>query len=982
MALVKQNISLDLVTGGDTKNNSQIDSGYQDMENVVFTGDMTAKKMHGYDLLYQLPTGDNFTLLTRRQSDLLAISNSGAYKYQSNIAEFSKISELGSSKIESTEIHGKVIGFSDNYRCYIEHTSDNRQKISFYSHDGVMVNQIVYSIALNYLDTYKYSKIVNIGDDFYFCGCNFDSGVTWIIDFGKHKLNTTTNEFEFVTTWGTHDTTLARITAVDFYSDNDIIYCIYGDGVTTKMMRWNSLTPATPPSLVVSFGATIASNVEIFNRDASYLYVSYLVAPLDNPVHKLSVVERASMTILSTATLLTYNSFFNGVDYNVPFIASYPLSDTSAVAVAFLDSWSGPGGVTGKASVLSPLGKIFLQDSNYYIPCFFYNFTNITTVLMKIVSEWGDYVMYPQCVSDAGNVKFQQSPFVDYQVNYLALNSTCLGPDGYNYYANFTPANQNALVKFKADSEQSSNYVEIGKTNLIASSIMSYFDGVTYQEYAFQGCPQIVEIVLGVGGGTLSANTYQFISYYEYKDSIGNVFYSQASQIQTASAGAGDKLTIYLQSAIMTYKEFVTLKTFVRTSGNLFLLANSQVIGTGTYKQYSDHSFDLLGYPSSDAEIAPYQDGSIQPELMTNSEFVGLYSDRVFTITKDDPISLSYSQMKLADNGFEFNENTFIVDVLDKRGIAEDSIKGLIAMDGRLLIFKETSVLYINGFGPSRANTNDDFSMPQLITTDAGCTQPRSIVMMPNGVMFKSDKGIYIINRKLETQYIGAPVERFNSYTITSAILNEGSNEVRFTTLEGKLLVYNYFTNAWSWFNDLPCISACIWNNKYTILTTDNKVFVENKTHNKIVEGVTQTEIVQKISSPWIKMDKVQGWEKAYAVRVVGFYKSLHQLKMKVFYDYELYASEEYLIDPLAESQYNIVTRPTNEDIENGTATNGVYQMVIDLIRKNCQAFRLEITDVPLDISSNTGECFALSNITLTVGVKKGAAKIQALKSY
>jgi len=982
MALEKKIISLDLVVGGDTKNNSQIDSGYQDMENVVFTGDMTAKKMNGFDLLYQLPSGENFTLLTRRQSDILAISNKGAYKYQSNTQAFQKISELGSSRVESNEIYGKIIGFSANYRVYADYTSDGFERLSFYTHDGILINQVLNNYGLDYMEFNRYSKILSIGDVFYICNCDFGGG-TGLISFNKYYLNTGTNKFEYIGTWGAHNTGMPSVAGLDYYSDNDIIYCIYGDGTTTTMMRWNSLTPATPPSLIVAFGATPLFNIEIFYRDASYLYVSYLVAPDANPVHKLSVVERASMTILSTATLSTYTSINNGAGYNIPFIACYPLSDSSAVAFPFRDAGSIIAGASGKANILSPLGKIFNQSGNYYIPCFFYNYTTITTVLMKIVNESGAYVAYPQCVSDSGNVKYQASPFISYPINYNVLNSICYY-GGKNFYTTFTPQNRNALVSFTDDSAQATNYVEIEKSNIISSGIVSYFDGSEYQEHGLLGCPQISEIIVS-GGGSLSADTYQLMALYEYVDALGNVFYSQYSQIITAAVGGASRMQIVTQSSILTYKQNVKVKIYAKKPNYLFQLIASSVLTTSATDKsdgYSTYSFIFSTYPASTAAIAPYQDGSIQPELMTNSEFVGLYSDRIFTITKDDPISLSYSQMKLAYNGFEFNESTFIIDVLDKRGIAEDSLKGFIAMDGRLLVFKETSVLYINGFGPSRANTNDDFSMPQLITTDTGCTEPRSIVMMPQGVMFKSDKGIYIINRKLEAQYIGAPVERYNSYTVTSAILNEGSNEVRFTTLEGKLLVYNYFTNAWSWFNDLPCISACVWNNKYTILTTDNKVFVENKTHNKIIEGVTQTEIVQKISSPWIKMDKVQGWEKAYAVRVVGFYKSLHQLKMKVFYDYELYASEEYLIDPLAESQYNIVTRPTNEDIENGTATNGVYQMVIDLIRKNCQAFRLEITDVPLDISSNTGECFALSNITLTVGVKKGAAKIQALKSY
>lgn len=978
MALEKKNISLDLVQGSDTKANPQIDSGYQDMENVVFTGDMTVKKMNGFDLLDQLPAGD-FSLLTRRQSDLLAISNNGAYKYFSNTGDFAKISELGTSKVNSTEIHGKIIGFSTNYRCYVENINGQDQRISFYSHDGILVNQILNAFGNDATIYNRMSKVLSIGDVFYICETDFGTG-TGLISFGKHVLNPATNAFEYVGTWGAHDTTLATLSALDYFTDGTYVFCIYSNGTTSKIMRWNTTTPATPPT-VATFTATPKSNVEIFERDALNLYVSYLATSDANPVHKLSIVLKSSLAITSTADLLTYTSINNGAGYNIPFIAAYPTSDTTAVAVDFRNAFIGIVGAGNNASVLSPLGKIFLQNGNYYIPCFFYNYSTITTALMKIVAESGRYSMYPQCVSDSGNVRYQASPFVTYQLNYLVLNSICLY-NSENFYTSFTPENQTTLVKFNSDSGQSSNYLEIEKTNIISSGLPSYFDGIKYQEYGFLGCPQITEVIDTAGGSLPADAGYQLVAIYEYTDVFGNVFYSQYSQIFLANVAASHKLQVIVQSAIMTYKDNVIVKLYMKRTNKLFQLVGSAKLTTTSTDKYSVNSFNVTTYPSADVAVAPYQDGSVQPELITNSEFMGLYADRVFTISKDNPIALSYSQMKLEKNAFEFNESTFIIDVLDKRGVAEDDLKAFIAMDGRLIIFKENSILYINGTGPSRANSNDDFSMPLLITTDAGCTEPRSIVLTPNGVMFKSDKGIYLLDRKLQVQYLGASVERFNPSTITSAILVEGANEVRFTTLEGEILVYNYFSNAWSWFTGLPSLSACVWNNQFVILTTDNKIFVENKTHKKIVEGLVSTEIIQKVSSPWIRMDRVQGWEKAYEARIIGAYKSLHRMTIKVFYDYELYASETYEIDPLSADQYNITTRPTNESIENGTAINGVYQMRVDLVRKNCQAFRIEITDVPLDIANNTGESFALSNITFTVGLKKGAAKIQASKSY
>lgn len=254
---------------------------------------------------------------------------------------------------------------------------------------------------------------------------------------------------------------------------------------------------------------------------------------------------------------------------------------------------------------------------------------------------------------------------------------------------------------------------------------------------------------------------------------------------------------------------------------------------------------------------------------------------------------------------------------------------------------------------------------------------------MPFGVMFKSEKGIYLISRGLDVKYLGSPVEKFNDFEITSAILLDKVNEVRFTTLEGYILVYNYYSDQWSWFNNLPSRGACIWKGKYVLMLANGKIYVESQAHHKIVEGATSTPIVQKITTPWIRRgEAIQEWEKVYRSLILGFYKTPHQMKLEVYYDYEKFVSEEYIIDPLSEGDYNTTTRPTNEELENGTKTNGVYQLMVDMIRKNCQAFRMVITDIAQDIDNNTGECFALSNITVTIGIKKGVAKLPAVKSY
>ena len=974
MALEKQDISLDLVHGAETKVNAQIDQDFQEMVNVVFDGKMTAKKMNGYNLLASLPSGEKFSLLARRQNDLISQTDRGTYKYIDQFEEFKKISEIGSCKIESNESAGISFGFSTDYRCFVKYETESRlsysdglQTISFYTHDGVFINELVESSTYSYMFRKKTIKVLSIGNSFFVCGAeggSEESGANILLFILKFSLNVSTNEFEFVTSGGAIATSETTITGLDFFTDGT---SIFGHWVNASQSIYFKRNSGNGGHTQASSSTISTINVQLFDKNSTEFYMT----ALESNNLKLVRVNKSTLAEISVATIAS------GLPAQTEIITAYPLSDTTAIYTSFLAPATGD-------RAICPVGKIFTRNGGYYMPIVIWCQNSFATVLVEL--KEGATTMLPRGISDTGavveNDNFWQS-FIDSVLVFQGSNSH----ENIDYFSSVNIAKDSVIVGFNCDASQSSSYLEIEKTLLISNGIFSYYDGQNVNEYGFIGNPYLTDYATTTG--SLPADSgYMFCAMYEYTDARGNVFYSALSPIYSGfdpvngiTLPGSSRVTFNLQTPIISNKKLVKIKVYIKRKNKPFQLteevsffnsSGSPFSGMGTY------SINISSYPASDAEVAPYQDGSIRPETTTNSRFIGLYADRVFRISDDSPISLGYSQKKISGSGFEFNDSYLYLDILDKRGIAEDDLTGCIAMDGRLIIFKETSILYINGSGPTRANTQDDFSDPDLIVADVGCTQPRSIVLIPGGVMFKSDKGIYLLNRKLQAGYIGSNVEAFNDYTITSALLLEEVNEVRFSTLEGVTLVFNYLSNAWSWFDNMQSSSACIYKGKYTVLRTDGSVIQETSAHKKMITSA----IVQTISSPWLRLKKIQGYQKAYYVYLLGDYVSDHRLKMKVYYDYELYSSEEYIITPLAGGKYNITSKPTNADMQNGTAINGVYQMKIDLIRKNCQAVRVVIIDEPLNVGSNTGECFALSNITVTVGLKKGAAKIQSSKSY
>src|SRR5207302_1775315 len=113
------------------------------------------------------------------------------------------------------------------------------------------------------------------------------------------------------------------------------------------------------------------------------------------------------------------------------------------------------------------------------------------------------------------------------------------------------------------------------------------------------------------------------------------------------------------------------------------------------------------------------------------------------------------------------------------------------------------------------------------LASDLGCQSPASVVETPAGLMFRSSKGIYLLDRSLSVQYIGAPVESFNSLTVSGAFVLAYANQVRFTTVEGTTLCFDYVQAVWTVRTNEAAVGALSWNDQATYLRSNAQVAVE-----------------------------------------------------------------------------------------------------------------------------------------------------------
>jgi hypothetical protein len=213
---------------------------------------------------------------------------------------------------------------------------------------------------------------------------------------------------------------------------------------------------------------------------------------------------------------------------------------------------------------------------------------------------------------------------------------------------------------------------------------------------------------------------------------------------------------------------------------------------------------------------------------------------------EEHPTRLYYSKPRFAGTPVAFNDVVGVstVDIVD----GGEEITALDNLNGSLVIFKDTSIHIMSGGGPD-ALGNGSFSPVRLLSSDVGCSDPRTVVRPPRGLMFLSKKGFYLLDLGFNVLYIGAPVEDYNSQTYTSVNVLPDKNEIRFLTSSGDTLMYNHLIDQWGVFTGHEGVGATILNDVYYYAKSDGTVLKEDSVNYQ--DG--STDFSMAFETSWIK---------------------------------------------------------------------------------------------------------------------------------
>lgn len=505
---------------------------------------------------------------------------------------------------------------------------------------------------------------------------------------------------------------------------------------------------------------------------------------------------------------------------------------------------------------------------------------------------------------------------------------------------------------------KSNSRATLGKNLHLAGGFLSEFDGVSLLENGFHIRP--AEPALNVSGGSSLTGTFSYKLVAKYTDSNGQVTRSAPSDATSTGSITSKDVVVSVSATPFgnKYKNCSIEVYRTKNGGSTYYYVKEAKVD-----MFSASSVTLITDTASDASIDAnpilYTAGDVlqnDPAPACTSVCQG--GNRIFLAGLEDENEVAYSKKKLYGESVNFSD--FFRIRFDSAQY--NTIGGVVAvgyMDDKLIALKTNSILFVVGDGPNETGGGNTFTEPELISADTGCTDPRSVVLTPQGLMFKGPKGIYLLDRGLNVQYVGAGVEEFNSYNVTGACLVDEKNHVIFSivttdTSKKYQLCYDYFTQQWSVINGIRAVDADVLDGDHLVLDSSLKApqkqegtdFLDNNTAYSI-----------RVKTPWIKVSGIQDFGRIWSAEILGKYRSAHTLNVKAYYDYSTSYYDEFTITP--------------------SALDDQYQYRMHLKKQKCESVQFEIQDL-----SPVGESMELTALTLEVGLRKGSYKLPASRKY
>lgn len=983
MALQKQNLSISFAKGLDTKTdpNQVIPGKFLQLENTTYETGQLFKKRNGYTELTDIDAGQNISTF---KNELTAFDGTSLQSYSPTNMTMVNKGEIVGIDIQVQSIYRSAS--SQTYQSSALHPSglylyvwfdslSNCQYLVTSEETGVQLTNPVSLVS-----TAIYPKAWAIGNYLV---------ITYVDTADFHLKYISIPVINPGNPAAPTDIT-TQVNASNSYYDGVVIagtlYLAWNasDGGGAIRLRFLN-AQLTLSAVVVQSGETASSCITIFS-DTSQTTPTVWVGYHNGSQLKYFVISTNALSVILNATTLVATS-------NVLNVAGYATSNAGYFYYQTQNTYSYNSvrtdyisKISGNTSGTVSSSQIILRDVGLISKIFAYNGAHYLVIAQQSALQ-NTYFIITTNGTLLGKIAYTNGGGYAPQSYLTEINLVDSTTFSFTYLFKGSLATQSGEVFTQtgvnlANIDFSTNFLflnsELGQNLNVTGGYLWAYDGATPVEQNFHLFPEDLGFTSTSATTGLFAGSYSYVGTYEWTDNQGNIHRSAPSvPLPVTLSAATTGVTLNIPNLRLTEKSNVRFGIY----------RNAPSIAPTIYYRINSLTVPILSSTATDSttitdniqdavlvgnELLYTTGGVVENTGGPPSNAISNFKNRLMVLDAENRNSWWYSKQVLQGTPVEMSD-AFKLFVDPRFGECSAGFP----MDDKFIVFKPNAIFYYTGNGPDATGANNDFSESTFITSTVGSSNPKSIVLTPVGLMFQSNKGIWLLSRSLQESYIGADVEAYNGDIVTSAVLIPDTTQVRFTLDSGIALIYDYYYQIWGTYTNHAAVGATLFQNAYTYIKATGNILQETP-------GVYTDAGVPfyiKLQTSWFSLAGLQGYQRVYGVYLLARFVSPHVLNVSIAYDFNPSNSQQAQILPRDLINLNYGNDPYYGSVQYYGGVGRPEQYCVNLEKQKCEAVSITILEQADTSNLINGAAVELEALNFLVGTKGGYPRLPPNKS-
>ena len=544
-------------------------------------------------------------------------------------------------------------------------------------------------------------------------------------------------------------------------------------------------------------------------------------------------------------------------------------------------------------------------------------------------------------------------------------------------------------LDYRRDQEVLQQSCEAAGLLQLAGGMAPSFDGQQVTELGFLRPPFDVGHSLVAGAGSIEGatpapgvfNRYLYRFTYEWQDERGNWHTSEPSEpvlVEVSLANTLAKTAWSLATLGLTRKgdllfdtgrnaSIAVFRTLKNAPERYYRLTDPNAVTTISERDQAKVAFEDT---FSDAQVLAlgfgilYTEGGALEHLAVPSALaVCTWGNRQWLVSGEDPRNVLFSKELIPTEGPAFN-------LLFLSLRFDEEIVALAPQGASLLAWSHGKTYAVSGEGPTDTGALSNWSGPFIVSEAVGCSDARSVVDFPGGVVWLAEQGFHVLAGAGGTpQFIGAPVlDLTRTYNRCRGAAHQPDQGLLLWTLQAAngaslTVVFDYLRGCWYVWT--PANSGgtrwpqacCVHNGDHTyasnggILRQYPGALDDNGTY-----------FAWRLILPWARLDGVLGYQRCWRAVVAIKRATGVDVVMKLRHDEETSVAQSHAWTLAS------VSAPSS----------GRCVLDLHIARQKCRSLQVELTEQLTDDTGPETGTVEIYGLQIDIGRKPGRQRLPA----